>query len=89
MHLDQEVFVMRSSLTVEEFDGRVFAGKRKIAASAQMPQSAPLMVQRNLLRPLCLAMTPQRIASRKWTSAAVRHKVVGSISDLMKNSPEK
>src|SRR5690349_4652357 len=85
---DHEFFVIRSSLTPEEFGGGVFAGRRKIAPRAQMPQSAPPRVQRSLLRPLCLAMTPQRIASRKWTSAAVRQRVVGSISDLMKNSPE-
>ena len=84
-------FVIRSDrqLPPDELCSGFFAGSKKIAASAQMPQSAPAKVQRVLFRPLYLAITPQRIASRRWTNAVVRHNVVGSMSDLMKKSPEK
>ena len=85
------VFVVRGGCqpVPDKFSGGVFTGRRKIAASAQMPQSAPAIVQIVLFRWLYFAITPQRMASRKCTNAAVRHNVVGSISDLIKKSPEK
>jgi hypothetical protein len=82
-HLSYGVYSPRDIIS-----DRLLAGRRNIAASAQIPQIAPAIVQSFLLRPLYLAMTQQRIASRKCTSATVRHNTVASISDLMKKSPE-
>ena len=66
-----------------------FAGSKNKIPRAQIPASAPAIVQAVLLRPLELAMTQHRIASSKCTNAAVRKSEVGSISDLMKRRPEK
>jgi hypothetical protein len=66
-----------------------FAGNKNNIPKAQIPKNKPAKVQGSFCRPLCPAITRQRMASRMCTSPAVRNKVTGSISGFMNKSPER
>ena len=73
----------------DELCSGFFAGSKKIAANAQMPQSAPATVQ-DFCSGRCTWQSRSRESHRE--SGPMRRCATmsfGSISDLMKKSPEK